>query len=230
MSVAVLLSVLASAWAAAAVRELGPASVWVRPGEEAARLERLHRECSSETNDRAGCMLAFMKREGASEAALEAARRISAGKYEPEGYLSAFEERGRVDFGYAAYPFAADVSLQGVLLNGTPSIVPLEQPGLRDFARGEKLLRDAGAAIFASDFGGSPDVLPRPEGGQRFEFEFRAAACRNCKNLSTVTATYDFDDKGAFVGVRCVRGVRVSRKSRRGASRGRGRTPLSPPR
>ncbi|MBI5202463.1 MAG: hypothetical protein HY925_12805, partial [Elusimicrobia bacterium] len=95
-----LAALLASA-ALAGVVELGPASVWLRPGESSAVVESLHAECANEGEDRAGCLLAFMRRAGALPQAVDAARRIGEGKGEPEGWLGTFIEAGRVDFGYA---------------------------------------------------------------------------------------------------------------------------------
>ena len=68
------------------------ASVW-KPGEENDELSAW-REC-----DGPNCVLAFMKKSGASEESMNFVRKIDG-----EGYLETFEEKGRVDIGHVAFP------------------------------------------------------------------------------------------------------------------------------
>jgi len=93
----------------------GPEAIWKPP----AQAQQATLQCFFEGKDT--CLIEEMQRSGASEAALAFARAFGG-----EAYLDSFYETGIVDLGAVIYPTRANDNFQGVLLNGVPPIVMVE--------------------------------------------------------------------------------------------------------
>jgi len=174
------------------------ASVW-KSGEENDELSAW-REC-----DGPNCVLAFMKKSGASEESMNFVRKIDG-----EGYLETFEEKGRVDIGHVAFPARANTNEAYVFLNGSPSFISTElgwhaldisrDPNYSKLKKQYPELQvwPAGARFISVGAGS--------HGGQRFIFSYYLVnGCHACGVDWVARVAFDFSRDGKFKGIKVLK-------------------------
>jgi hypothetical protein len=155
-----------------------------------------------------------MRRAGASSSAVAFARRIDS-----QGYLADFRDSGRVDVGWAVYPFRANENRVCLLLNGEPATIDVDEisrfrPVLAAslvFAAFERT--HPGAAVFPGDRFHSSAIIDEslPGGGQRFLVPYLLRdGCHACALLGRLLVAFEFDAAGRLVGT-AVNAVRPER-------------------
>jgi predicted secreted protein len=171
-------------------------------------MERVHRECGSFAGEKLGeCMVSVMERSGASPQATGFARRLENG-----GFMHAFRETGKVDIAYVTYPFRANENQGCLLVNGTPSVIDVDDFGClvtndlkRDNVYGKLASRFPAISLwpgdrFSTDF---PVMEKLSDNGQRFHVGYRLLnGCHACEVLGSAVFAFDFDGKGKFMGTR----------------------------
>ncbi|HEX4439190.1 MAG TPA: hypothetical protein VH854_03910 [Thermoanaerobaculia bacterium] len=210
----VLLTILACALAAAAVRaasetvSIGPDSVWNPPGSFN---ETFHAACGKlEGAKFSDCFVAEMAKAGAPAGAVAFAKRVDG-----MGFARAFHDEGRVDVVWAEYPYRANENRVCLLVNGDPAIVDvddLSRLDRDDVARAptwqDILKRHPRAAIFPGDREDTrlPVVVhPRAAAGEtRFLVGYRVSECHACAVLATMRVAWRFDAAGKFLGTQLV--------------------------
>jgi hypothetical protein len=82
----------------------------------------LHAACDGRAGEFGACFVEQMAKAGATPAAIAFAHRV-----EDQGYLSGFQEAGRVDLAFAEYPFRANENQLCFLVNGTPPLFDVDE-------------------------------------------------------------------------------------------------------
>jgi hypothetical protein len=145
-----------------------------------------------------------MKRAGASPPAVAFARLTDS-----QGYLSAFRDSGRVDVGWAVYPFRANENRVCFLLNGEPPAIDVDEPSRIRAALSASPSYAAiegahgGVTVFPGDRFHSSAIVDEagPRGGQRFLVPYALRdGCHACAVLGKLVLAFDFDAAGRLVG------------------------------
>jgi hypothetical protein len=213
ISVALAVSMLAASAAIparAADTESYPAvtsrAVWQADSEtlQKARAACLNGAQSKNVND---CFAQQMQKAGASTEAIAFMKRLH-----NDAYLAKFEDTGRVSIAWIMYPFRANSNTGGLLVNGTPSLVDIDdlsrlpQTKMKsDPAWVTLVARHPQATLWPGDRSGMTGVKVEslPGGGQRFTAEYLVLeGCHACARLARVHYTFEFDDMGRLLGAR----------------------------
>ena len=114
-------------------------------------------------------------------------------------FLSAFEERGRVDTGYVAAPWFDMSRPQPVFLGSDPPMLMFDDVLPSTW--------QATNASFVSAVGGAPwttyakvETATATPGGQRLVISYPLRQCRACGDLGYLRLQVDFDAAGNMVG------------------------------
>lgn len=159
--------------------------------------------CDNAPGGFGGCFLSQMKRAGASPQALAFTNRI-----EGDGYVSAFRPLGRLSAALVNYPFRANENNGLVILNGTPTVVDvddskyLRQDQLQSIPQYAALLKSHPDASLWPGDRSTPDdllVLSLPGGSRQFIAGYRIqAGCHACAVLGQAFFGFVFDANGEF--------------------------------
>jgi len=183
-------------------------AVWQADTEtfQKARTACLNTAQSQNVND---CFAQQMQKAGASSEALTFMKRLH-----NDAYLAKFQETGRVSIAWIMYPFRANTNTGCLLVNGTPSLVDIDD--LSRLPRA-KLKSDPGwvtliakhpqATLWPGDRSGMTGVKVEslPGGGQRFVADYLVLeGCHACARLARVHYAFEFDDMGRLLGARFV--------------------------
>jgi hypothetical protein len=180
---------------------VGPEAVWEPPPDF---LAAFHASCHTLAGPGFGaCFVEAMERAGASPSAVAFARRIHF-----EGYLAAFRDAGRVDLGWAVYPFRANENGVCFLLNGEPATIDVDEAsrvrsalsGSPSYAAIERA--HPRAAVFPGDRFHAVAIVEegRPGGGQRFLVPYLLRdGCHACALVGRLVLAFDFDAGGRLV-------------------------------
>ena len=185
-------------------KPVGAGAVWSPP---AGFLGAMHKTCDALSGDAFGeCFVERMRDSGASEGAVEFARRIG-----NQGYLRRFRADGPVGVAWAELPFRANENSVCYLVNGLPPIIDVDDLSLLSPAALERNADWAtlaraypNVAIFPAD-GSDPGAVvaaPRPGGGQRFEVRYTLSdGCHACARIGVLQLGFDFDGEGKYLGL-----------------------------
>jgi uncharacterized protein YcfJ len=172
---------------------IGPSSVWSTPCDD------LSSACGKE-----GGLEAAMRRCHASAEAIAFAKTLDF-----DGYLSEFEQNGKVDTGTITYPCQANDNDASVLLNGDPPVIEPWGEGKKVEFNNDATFADITRRfpnVGLSDIPPSgPSVSSSPYGGQEFVFSFALDTCHACDKVGFVDVALDFDAQGHYVGPRLLR-------------------------
>ena len=189
---------------ASSTAPIGADAVWTPPTDF---VSAFHAACDGRAGqDFGACFVEQMAKAGAPPAAIAFARQV-----DDQGYLTGFEEAGRVDLAFAEYPFRANENQLCFLVNGTPPLVDVD-----DLSRLDREVLAANhdyselsraypnVAIFPGRRSGprGPNAGRLRSGGQGFlvPYELRDG-CHACKVVGEAKLRFDFDVEGRFVGI-----------------------------
>ena len=189
---------------------------------------RMQEECTGPNS--VECVASIMRQAGASPEAIAFSRKIDG-----DGYMDSFREMGKVDLVSVFYPFRANTNGGSFLVNGSPSMISLEE--LDKWGKVD-IRKDPLYPAIAKRFpevmlwGGEPGfgTMQRlPSGGQRFIFSYVLLnGCHACDVAGYAHVAFDFDRNGRFSGTKLLRLSRPARtrhqhavkKTRRGPRSG----------
>ena len=204
LSILALVLVHSVATAADAPPPVGADAVWRPPANFA---ETVHEACGGSEGARlSDCFVAQMRKAGASSAALAFARRVNG-----MGYLTGFQEAGRVDLAFAEYPFRANENQLCFLVNGSPPLLDVDDLERLDRAA---LAANADYAVLARQVpslaifpgrrspGRSVRAVRLRDGGQGFSIPYTLRdGCHACRIVGDLELRWDFDVEGRFVRI-----------------------------
>ena len=161
--------------------------------------------------DGLNCVLALMKKSGASEESMNFTREISQEVFGILGYLETFEEKGRVDLGVVALPGVMTFDSALVLLNGSPSLVSPNNYNTLDISQSQdpnypRLKKQYPELRAFEPSAGFISVDTSPDGGQRFIFAYLLVdGCHGCGVDWTASVAFDFSRDGTFKGTKVLK-------------------------
>jgi hypothetical protein len=153
------------------------------------------------------CFARGMQRSGASADAVALTHRL-----DNEAYLHDFVETGVVDLAFVTYPFRANQNEACLLVNGSPSMVDVDN--IRQLPQ-EKMKQDRAYQSLAAAYG-NLSLWPGDRsdqttvvagtsggGGQRFVVSYWLLdGCHACARLASVKFAFDFDAQGKLLGAK----------------------------
>lgn len=184
-----------------------PDAVW-SPGMSI--MQNIIKTCSSLSGKQFGeCFANGMQKSGASPQAVSFTNKI-----DNTGYMRDFRRTGQVSIAYVNFPFRANENQGAYLVNGTPSLIDIDNQKLLAQGEMEKNPVYVGLAkkyseilIFPGARSGTnyPAVEKLPRGGQRFIVDYNLRnECHACVQVGTAKFAFNFDAAGKFLGTRLV--------------------------
>lgn len=155
--------------------------------------------------DDLNCVIAYMKKSGATEDSMRIVRKLDG-----DGYLEAFEEKGRVDIGRVTFPARANTNSAYVLLNGHPALISTElKADALDLSRDPNYpkLKEKYQELQAWPASASlVSMSAGPDGSQRFTFVYYLVdGCHACGIPWGVEVAFEFNKDGKFKGTKVLR-------------------------
>lgn len=194
--------------------QISASAVW-SPTEK--DLSQIDQKCRKSTANYSECFIKQMPQLGASDEAVDFTRSYAEQNHGTVAVLRNFRPVDAVDIGYVYFPAGGELRQGWLLLNGSPSVVNVDDPDLLPGSQMENdpqysTLRNRHPAvrIFFEDAGRGPDVMPKMEqvddGGQRFVVEYALKdGCHTCPLLGHASFSFDFDPAGNFLESRFVK-------------------------
>ena len=156
------------------------------------------------------CLVSQMAKAGAPLAAVTFTRAINKQSHGDFGVMAGFHAVGPVDFAFVSYPLRANTNYGLALVNGTPSIVNVEDLNLLD----KKTMQQSAqfqdlkfqypkVDLWPGDRDGKiwPDSQPGPNGGKQFTLAYPLRnGCHACEHGGDAIFTWNFDAQGKFLG------------------------------
>ena len=195
---------MAAAAPAAADQAVTAAAVW---HPTAGFMADFHRKCDGRPGVAFdACFAAAMAQSGASSAALAFTKRL-----DNQAYLQALQPTGGpIAIAHAVYPFRANENSAWLLVNGTPSLIDVDDRRYLPLAqmRSSPAYTDIrhhylNVTFWVGDRGRSgPEVL---ENGREIIVDYLLRdLCHACAIVGRVRYAFDFDADGKFLGTRLV--------------------------
>jgi hypothetical protein len=167
--------------------------------------------CAKKTGDSNGdCLVAEMAKAGASPAAVSFTRALNKQSHGDFGVMAGFHSVGPVDFAFISYPLRANTNYGLAMVNGTPSIVNVEDLNLLDKKGMEQSSQFQDLKVqypkidlWPGDRDGKiwPDSQPGPTGGKQFTLNYPLRnGCHACEHGGDAIFTWNFDAQGKFLG------------------------------
>jgi hypothetical protein len=180
-------------------------AVW-KPDNET--LKRARSACASAAYPAMGkCFAEQMQKAGASPEALEFMHRMH-----NDAYLVKYQDTGRVSIAWVIYPFRANQNTACLLVNGTPSLVDVDdlsrlpRDSLQSSSGWKALVaKYPKADLWPGDRSSLTGVRVEslPGSGQRFVVNYLALdGCHACARLATIRYAFDFDVTARLLGAR----------------------------
>ena len=171
-------------------------------------METARETCGKVPGSRFGsCFVQQMQAAGASPEAVAFMHAIH-----DNGFMRDFKNTGRVDIAFAFFPFAANENQHCLLVNGTPSVIDVDDYNLLpkgDLAKNPAytaLLRKfPHLAVFPGDRSGTRFVTAKnlPNGGQQFLVPYVLVdGCHACARTGSLELAFNFDGTGKFLGTK----------------------------
>jgi predicted secreted protein len=175
-------------------------------------LNEIRRKCvAGDPVQHEACFIDAMKSAGASEEAVAFVKDFAPGN--GLAYIRAFRDTGQVDIAYIEYLYRAN-ELDGVLLvNGTPSLINVDDDKL---VSQEDFRSNAAAAALKENY---PRISMWPgdryhtdwpkailsSTGQKFEVSYLLLdGCHACAGIGTAIMAFDFDSSGRFTSAHVI--------------------------
>ena len=153
------------------------------------------------------CFVQQMQAAGASPEAVAFMHAIH-----DNGFMRDFKNTGRVDIAFAFFPFAANENQHCLLVNGTPSVIDVDDYNLlpkgdlaKNPAYAALLRKFPNLAIFPGDRAGTSFVTAKslPNGGQQFLVPYVLVdGCHACARAGSLELAFNFDGTGKFLGTK----------------------------
>jgi hypothetical protein len=153
------------------------------------------------------CFVQQMQAAGASPQAVAFMRAIH-----DNGFMRDFKDTGRVDIAFAFFPFAANENQHCLLVNGTPTVIDVDDYDLlpkADLAKNPAYAalqrKFPNLAVFPGDRSGTAFINARnlPDSGQQFVVPYVLVdGCHACARTGALQLAFDFDRTGKFLGAR----------------------------
>jgi hypothetical protein len=167
--------------------------------------------CAKKTGDSNGdCLVAEMAKAGAPPAAVSFTRALNKQSHGDFGAMAGFQSVGPVDFAFISYPLRANTNYGLALVNGSPSIVNVEDLNLLDKKGMEQSsqyqdlkVQFPKISLWPGDRDGKiwPDSQPGPTGGKQFTLNYPLRnGCHACEHGGDAIFTWNFDAHGKFLG------------------------------
>jgi len=188
------------------IGNIGPSAVW--------NIDKCWPECLTKWHSckNLDCISDVMKQYGASLDARNFTTKILL----ENGFLSDFQEMGKIDLGIVAFPDRANVNTAYYLLNGSPLVVSTEisQEQIKLDLNGDKELENGiKQDILYSQMkakypniwflGYDPQFIEKkilPDNNERFIFAYKFLnGCRACNTEYSAKIGFDFDSSGKFL-------------------------------
>jgi len=183
---------------------IGADAVWTPPANF---VETFHKKCDGREGAAfSSCFVEQMKKAGAPPAALAFARRVDG-----MGYLTGFEDAGRVGLAFAEYPFRANENQLCLLVNGEPPLLDVDDLSRLDH---EALVANPDYSVLSRQYpnlaifpgkrtaGRSLRAVQLRNGGQAFSIPYTLHdGCHACRIVGDLELRWDFDVEGRFVRI-----------------------------
>ncbi|HEY7304461.1 MAG TPA: hypothetical protein VH601_10120 [Bryobacteraceae bacterium] len=180
-------------------------AVW-KPDTET--LQKTRSGCASAAYPALGtCFAEQMQKAGASPEAVAFMHRLH-----NDAFLVKYQNTGRVSIAWTTYPFRANQNSGCLLVNGTPSLVDVDdlsrlpRDSLQSSSGWRALVaKHPKATLWPDDRSGMTGVGVQslPGSGQRFIVNYLALdGCHACARLATIRYVFDFDATGRLLGPR----------------------------
>jgi len=179
-------------------RPVGADAVW-QP--EAQFLAIVRKTCGEESSSNFGECFAKQMASAAPPAAVAFTRSIH-----NEGWLRDFRKVARVDIAYVLYPFRANENQGWLLVNGSPSLVDVDNLQKlpksemeENLAWSQLIARSPRATLFPGDRTGAtgPLAILNPDGSEEFVVGYKVLdGCPTCAQLGVAFLGFEFNPKG----------------------------------
>ena len=190
-----------------AIQPLESEAVWT-PGMTI--MQDIRQECSSLSGRQFGeCFANGMQKAGASPQAVAFTHRI-----DNTGYMRDFRPVGRVSIAYVNFPFRANENQGAYLVNGTPSLINIDDQSLLAKSELKKnpvytrlAKKYSEITLFPDDRSGTSYLIAErlPRGEQRFIVGYRLQnVCHACERVGKARFAFDFDSTGKFLGTKLI--------------------------
>jgi len=198
--------------------QINASAVWNPQAGDLAQISQACQAAQGEAYSR--CFVAQMPNYGASADAVAFTQSYADSSQGMVAFLQDFRAVDAVDLGYALLPTAANSNQRWLLLNGTPSVIDVDD--LKLLPQAEMMRDPVYVAILkrypkVTLFGGDRnlDTIPvtetLPDASQRFAFDYPLKdQCRACAVVGQATFSFEFDATGRLVGVKFVKVAAVS--------------------
>jgi hypothetical protein len=164
--------------------------------------------CSKGPGEQFGaCFVEQMKAAGASPEAVAFMHAIH-----DNGFMRDFKDTGAVDIAFVNFPFAANENQHCMLINGTPTVIDVDDysviprdnlPKNSDYATLKKHYPNI--AVFPGDRNGTDFIheTKTPGGGQQFLVPYVLVnGCHACARVGALDLAFEFDKSGKFLGAK----------------------------
>lgn len=185
-------------------QQIGPNALW---GPGMTEMQMIRQGCASTGSQFGNCFADEMQKFGASPQAVTFTHMI-----DDTGYMRDFRQVGRVSIAYVQFPFRANENQGAYLVNGTPSLIDIDDQSLlaqNELKKNPVYTRLAKKypeiAIFPGDRSGTNYLSTEklPGDGQRFIIGYSLQnACHACAQVGTAKFAFNFDHTGKFLGTR----------------------------
>ncbi len=182
-------------------KQIGPNALW-EPGMT--EMQMIRQDCASTGTQFGECFANGMQKFGASPQAVAFTHMT-----DNTGYMRDFRQAGQVSIAYVYFPFRANENQGAYLVNGTPSMIDIDNQSLLAQNQLAKNPVYAGLAkkypqiaIFPGNRAGTNYlVAERSRLGQRFIVPYNLRnQCHACTQLGIAKFAFNFDPTGKFLG------------------------------
>jgi len=153
------------------------------------------------------CFVEQMKKGGAPAPAVAFMHAI-----ENNGFMRDFKDTGKVDIAFVYYVYRANENQGCLLVNGTPSIVDVDDyklvPGRAELAKDPQYAalqkKEPNLIVFPGDRDGMKFITAShtASGGQRFVVPYILSKCHACAHAGELNVAFEFDSNGKFLGAK----------------------------
>jgi hypothetical protein len=187
-----------------AKQQIGPDALW---GPGMSEMQMIQQNCASAGTQFRECFANGMQKSGASPQAVAFTNMTG-----NTGYMRDFRQTGRVSIAYVYFPFRANENQGAYLVNGTPSMIDIDNQSLlaqNQLAKNPTYTQLAKKypeiTLFPGDRDGTSYLVAGKlsSGGQRFIVPYNLQnQCHACEQVGIAKFAFDFDRTGKFLGTK----------------------------